>query len=412
MSERRTIGQILIELGRITEDDVARALEHQRDSGGYFGEALVALGVVSQDELEWGLASQHDLPYVFPDADACDLEAAALVSAEWALANLTLPIMRVGDTIQVIVDSPLKDDPIRELRERTGLDVDLALAAPASIREVIGEVFARLATAEEEGATPVALELALGDILAGEAPRFGISVRGARALVWWESPGGVRRRPLSAGWKSELERLLAPGPTEMTSNARRADWVADVGFDDQIVSVDVHYMADESGREFAFHRKEGAPELDARFGPVPPELSGEMLALAHGGDARILIRSTSDDLARSITPHLPALLLGPTWRSVYLYAAGGAEHEAFSIHLRDGTGWAAEADALRAFRFDAATIDFTGASGDPALLRGVAGALFVLGDPSVAEPLGIRWTLDIDPGTDGDLSWSLGPFNG
>lgn len=412
MSERRTIGQILIELGRITDDDVARALEHQRDSGGYFGEALVALGVVSQDELEWGLASQHDLPYVFPDADACDLDVAALVSAEWALANLTLPIMRVGDTVQVIVDSPLKDEPIRELRERTGLDVDMALAAPASIREVIGEVFARLAAADEEGATPVALDVALGDILTNEAPRFGISVRGARPLVWWESPGGVRRRPLSAGWKSELERVLVPGPMEMMSNARRADWVADVGFDDQVVSVDVHYLADESGRELAFHRKEGAPELDTRFGVIPPELSAEILALAHGGDARILVRSTSDDLARSITPHLPALLLGATWRSVYLYAAGGAEHEAFSVRLQDGTGWAAEADALQAFRFDAATIDFTGASGDPALLRDVARAVFVLGDASVAEPLDIRWTLDIDPGTDGDLSWSLGPLNG
>lgn len=80
MAERRTIGQILLDLGRISEEDVGRALEYQRDHGGYFGEALQACGFVSKEELEWGLASQFDLPYVFPDPDAIDPDAAALVS--------------------------------------------------------------------------------------------------------------------------------------------------------------------------------------------------------------------------------------------------------------------------------------------------------------------------------------------
>lgn len=34
MTERRSIGQILISVGRISEDDVAKALEHQRVNGG------------------------------------------------------------------------------------------------------------------------------------------------------------------------------------------------------------------------------------------------------------------------------------------------------------------------------------------------------------------------------------------
>lgn len=80
MAERRTIGQILMGFGRISEEDVEKALEHQEEAGGYFGEALLAMGFVSQDELEWALASQFDLPYIFPEADSIDPEAAALVS--------------------------------------------------------------------------------------------------------------------------------------------------------------------------------------------------------------------------------------------------------------------------------------------------------------------------------------------
>ena len=70
MPERRNIGQILMSFGRISEAEAHRAFQYQRDHGGYFGEALMALGIVSQDELEWGLASQFDLPYVFPNWSA------------------------------------------------------------------------------------------------------------------------------------------------------------------------------------------------------------------------------------------------------------------------------------------------------------------------------------------------------
>ena len=70
---QRTIGEILKGLGRINEEDIETALEYQREHGGFFGAALVASGIVSEEEIEFGLASQFDLPYVFPDAEAVDL---------------------------------------------------------------------------------------------------------------------------------------------------------------------------------------------------------------------------------------------------------------------------------------------------------------------------------------------------
>ena len=52
MTERGSIGSILMSAGRITEEDVARALAYQRDHGGFFGEALIACDLVSEGELE------------------------------------------------------------------------------------------------------------------------------------------------------------------------------------------------------------------------------------------------------------------------------------------------------------------------------------------------------------------------
>ena len=116
------------------------------------------MGFVSQDELEWGLASQFDLPYIFPDADAIDPEAAALVSPEWALAHLTLPIMKTDDTLTVVVESPIKTTAVDELHMRTDLKIELALASASKIRECIRQVYAR-GTAAEESERPVPVHL-------------------------------------------------------------------------------------------------------------------------------------------------------------------------------------------------------------------------------------------------------------
>ena len=56
--------------------------------------------------------------------------------SEWALANLTLPIVRTADTLTVIVESPIKTKAVEELRARTHLDIQLALASPSNSRTI------------------------------------------------------------------------------------------------------------------------------------------------------------------------------------------------------------------------------------------------------------------------------------
>jgi type IV pilus assembly protein PilB len=284
MNERGTIGSILMNLGRITEDDVSRALAYQRDNGGYFGEALVACGLASEGEVEWGLASQFDVPYVFPDAESVDYEAIALVSPEWALAHLALPIMKTADSLTVVVDSPLKTKVIADLSSRTGLRIEVALAPASRIRELIREVYARAAAADDPGyRAPLELPDAWDEVLHAAAPRFGISARGGRATVWWDDAGTVRRRRLSGDWEGALEHSLDPGPTSALGEASRATWDARLTRAGTITPVDVRYLSDESGVEYLFHPLEVVPQLEERF-PLPQ--SGRPIrgpfARAHG----------------------------------------------------------------------------------------------------------------------------------
>jgi hypothetical protein len=419
MTQRRTLGEILVGLGRITESDVTEALEYQRHSGGYFGEALVACSLVTEDEIEWGLASQFDLPYVFPRAEEIDYEVASMVSPEWALTNLTLPIMRTAESLTVVVESPIKTKGVDELRARTHLDVQLALASPSKIRELVRQVHARAAAVDEEARRPpVGMSEALDFMLASGAPRFGVSVRGARAWTWWDDAGTIRRRLLSGDWLGDLKRAMDPDLQVMTHGHARRDWSAELRRGGPVTPVAVHYLADESGQEYVF-RTRPQPLREPVTYPLPPEaIVSEVRLLARSGAARFVVTTEPPELAHEILPQLPQLLLDPSWRSIYLHAPERpAASEVFSHRLPDDpTKWRAELDALRVFQFDVATLDL----GDKERewlsrsldLSSVAFLLWTGGaDPAPALDAGIRWRLHVARRQDLDLDWSLEPLS-
>lgn len=420
MSERKTIGEILTSLGRITDEDVARALEYQRDHGGYFGEALLACGIVSQEELEWGLASQFDLPYIFPDPEAIDMEAASLVSPEWALAHLTLPIMKTDEALTVVVESPVRTAAVDELEARTDLRIELALASAANIREVIRQVYARGTAAEDgERPHPVSLAEAFGLALEAGSGRFGISTRGTSSWVWWDDTGTIRRRPLSGLWESELEKFLDPGPaTHIDGETMRAQWEAQLSREGVTQPVEVRYLADESGHEFLFLPIQPSSRLRDRFPPPGEAVMSEVRMLARSGSARFVVTTEPEELGHEILPHLPALLLDPSWRSIYVNARDtAAADEAFSLKMpSDPDQWAKELETLRAFHFDVVTVDLRGNQSDWAgTALDVASVAFLLWgsdeDRRPAYEAGIRWELHIARAEGGSLEWTLEPLH-
>jgi hypothetical protein len=414
MTERRTIGQILISNGRVTEEAVSRALDHQRAKGGYFGEALVALGIVTPEELEWSLASQHDLPYIFPDADSIDPEAAALVSPEWALANLALPIMMTERTITLVVDSPLKSKAVEELQARTEKEVQLAMASPGRIRDLIRQVHAKLATRESpDRIVLVTLEQAFTLALDCASPRFGISARGPRAWFWYDDGGTVRRQPLDLSYKEALDELVTPRLSGRVGGQGETASRAELTRAGVVTSLEVRYLGDEIGQEYLFRPVRDSAPLEERFPLPPPSFLSEVRLLARTGAARFLVRADPVELGREVVPHLPALLLDPSWRSVHVsLRRHPSALGVFGVEApRDEQGWASEAESLRAFQFDAVTVDPTGADLQWALRAlDVAPVAFICWRGEVhraAHEAGVRWELGILREEGERLAWHL-----
>ncbi len=415
MTERANLGNILMGLGRISEDEVARALDYQREHGGYFGEALLALDLVSKDELEWGLASQFDLPYIFPDADAIDLDAAGLVSPEWALAHLTMPILKTGDSLRVVVDSPMRSDAVEELAARTDRRIELALASGERIRELIQQVYPRIQQeTEPRRPTPIGLGESMALALEAASERFGVSVRGHRAWFWYRDGGAVRRRRLDGHWEAELDRLVTPPPSAQVASKERVRFRGQVNREGIITPTEVDYLSGPGGREFLFEPIEERSGVHDRFPPPASGVLTEIRLLARSGAARFAVRADAE-LGAEILPHLPHLLLDPSWRALHV-GRKRVEADVFQVVVpSDAAGREAELEALRAFGFDVLTADLA-ELGEDALdgLADVAAVVFLLwpGEPdhATAHDAGIRWELRIERGSGDQLDWSLEPL--
>lgn len=418
MSERQHLGEILVNFGRISREDAHRALAHQQEHGGYFGEALVSLGIITAAELEFGLAAQYDLPYVFPDSGSVDREAAELVTPEWALANLTLPISRTADTLTAVVDSPQKGDVVETLEKRTGLQVQLAMASPAKIRELIREVFDQGTKPEEDPAARPALELeAFLDAALGEgSERLGISARGRQAFGWWEVVGSIRRRRLAVGWSAALERRLAPGVPRDAALPRDDRWDAHLSWEGADVPVSARVLRTAGGEEILLEIAKLRPSRADEPDPPPPSLTAEVRLLNRSGAGRFGLTTDPPELALRLLPELPALLMGPGVRSVHL-VAGEPRSEAFVVRVPEEAG--ARRDflrGLRAYQLDALTAELPEPPGEwAAEAVGTAAAVFLpMREPADRQALleaGVGWELHVRREEGERLAWSLRPLS-
>lgn len=65
-SVEQTLGQLLLDAGKLTPQDAERVLRLQQEEKLRFGEAAIKLGLIAQEDLRQALARQFEYPYLSP----------------------------------------------------------------------------------------------------------------------------------------------------------------------------------------------------------------------------------------------------------------------------------------------------------------------------------------------------------
>lgn len=318
------IGELLVQLGRITPAQVEEALAHQRERGGFLGDALIRLGFISRDELRWTLADQHDIPFVRLHPDHIDHGLAALTPAAWAREHHILPVLRDGDRVTAVIGDVADLEKLDEVRRMTGAAVvEAALSSPETIRDLIDAVYGPATQ------PPVRFLQLAAEALRYGAEALGVSVREGAAVGWYRIVETVYR-PLEAEWSEELGAALAPAaPPAGEAGAGHRAWPALLTVGAAVWRVECQSLGQGRSREWLARLTARVPEglADAA---VDPDLREEVQrAMARGP---LLLRvapldGEADAVAAAI-PHLPALFLGRGARAVHLSDLGAPAGDA------------------------------------------------------------------------------------
>jgi protein-tyrosine kinase len=72
-----SMGDLLLDAGKISPSDVERIIAFQKQKGVYFGEAAKALGLISDDDILKALSHQFDFPHLMASEESFSSELAA-----------------------------------------------------------------------------------------------------------------------------------------------------------------------------------------------------------------------------------------------------------------------------------------------------------------------------------------------
>jgi type IV pilus assembly protein PilB len=140
-SGRKSLGRIMVDAGRINEDQLYYALDLQKMRGDKLGKVLMDEGIITEAELMEGLGQQSGIPYVVLDKHHIDPDTARAIPEPIARRHVAVSIEKDGDVLVVAMEDPLNVLAIDDIRLATGLDINPVFASASDIRSAIDFFF-------------------------------------------------------------------------------------------------------------------------------------------------------------------------------------------------------------------------------------------------------------------------------
>ena len=140
LREKKRLGDLLVEKGLISAEQLAAALIKQRASGEFLGLILVRSGWVSEEVLVKTLSDQFGIPFVRLADQQVEWNTAAQFPTSLLKERHCFPLRMDRQAITVAITNPLDAWAISELERGAGFrKVDLVLMSVKDVQDALGE---------------------------------------------------------------------------------------------------------------------------------------------------------------------------------------------------------------------------------------------------------------------------------
>lgn len=146
----KTLGDTLLDMGKIKEEQLVLALAEQKRNGRLLGNILLEKGFVTRETIAYALARQYGMEYSELDQTISEAEALLAIPESIAVKNQMLPVYVEGDRITVLVSSPQARERCKEVGVLLGKRIHAVLTACDDIEAEIRARYEELAEGDAE----------------------------------------------------------------------------------------------------------------------------------------------------------------------------------------------------------------------------------------------------------------------
>ena len=138
---RKQLGELLIEDKIIDKQQLDMALSIQKDKGGLIGEILVELGFVKEEDIAKALTMQYGFPYLPLDNYEIEPVIVDLIPARVARQYMLVPIDKIGNNLSIAMSNPLNEHAIEDVELLSGCTVQTFVSTSSDIKRAIEKYY-------------------------------------------------------------------------------------------------------------------------------------------------------------------------------------------------------------------------------------------------------------------------------
>ena len=131
------LGDLLVKMSRITEQQLIEALKVQKNEGGKLGEVIVKMNFITEKGILEALSDQFGIPQINLDQTEIDVDVLPLIPLNTIRRFHIMPIRQVNNMLTIAISDPTKAFDLKEIKLLTGLDIEPLLASENAIAKAI-----------------------------------------------------------------------------------------------------------------------------------------------------------------------------------------------------------------------------------------------------------------------------------
>ncbi|MFC1798551.1 GspE/PulE family protein [Thermodesulfobacteriota bacterium] len=141
MRIKKRLGEMLVEGGLMTEEQLSQAITNQKRTNLKLGQFLVREGIVSGAQIVEQISRQLKMKKYRPDRYPVDMELAKVVPVDMAQKSQMVPLKRNRHLLTVAMTDPMDINALDNIEVYTNMEVETVICTDQEMNQLIGSLY-------------------------------------------------------------------------------------------------------------------------------------------------------------------------------------------------------------------------------------------------------------------------------